>query len=100
VVLLLSLSNVAFRKLIPYLILTAVILLAFQDQIRNAVMALMRGSGRTHHHEAWAIPLIFLAAICGGYLGAGLGVMILAVLGLRWIVVGVELLVAAVYFLR
>jgi uncharacterized membrane protein YfcA len=81
-VLLLSTSDAAFRKLIPYLILTAVILLAFQDQLRNAVMGRMSGSGRTHPHEGWSIPLIFIAAIYGGYFGAGLGVMMLAVLGL------------------
>jgi uncharacterized protein len=81
-ILLLSTSDVTFRKLIPYLILTAVILLAFQDQMRNAVMARMNGSGRPQPHEAWAMPLIFLAAIYGGYFGAGLGVMMLAVLGI------------------
>ena len=71
-VLLLSTSDATFRKLIPYLILTAVILLGFQDQLRNAVMARMGGSGRTHPHEAWAIMPIFFAAIYGGYFGAGL----------------------------
>ncbi len=81
-VLLLSTSDTTFRVLIPYLILTAVILLAFQDRLRTAVMARMSGSGRTHPHEAWAIPLIFFSAIYGGYFGAGLGVMMLAVLGL------------------
>jgi len=81
-VLLLSTSDAAFRRLIPFLILTAVILLAFQDRLRNAVMARMSGNGRTHPHEGWSIPLIFLAAIYGGYFGAGLGVMMLAVLGL------------------
>jgi uncharacterized protein len=81
-VLLLSTSDATFRKLIPYLILTAVILLAFQDQMRNAVMARMSGSDSAHPREAWAIPLIFFAAIYGGYFGAGLGVMMLAVLGL------------------
>jgi len=81
-VLLLSTSDATFRKLIPYLILTAVILLAFQDQLRNVVMARMSGSGGTHPHESWAIPPIFFAAIYGGYFGAGLGVMMLAVLGL------------------
>jgi uncharacterized membrane protein YfcA len=81
-VLLLSTSDATFRKLIPYLILTAVILLAFQDRLRNAVMVRMSGNGRTHPHEAWSIPLIFLAAIYGGYFGAGLGVMMLAILGL------------------
>jgi uncharacterized protein len=81
-VLLLSTSDATFRKLIPYLILTAVILLAFQDQLRNVIMGRMSGSGRTHPHDAWSIPLIFIAAIYGGYFGAGLGVMMLAVLGL------------------
>jgi len=81
-ILLLSTSDAAFRKLIPYLILTAVTLLAFQDQLRNAVVSRLSGSGRTHLHEAWSIPPIFLAAIYGGYFGAGLGVMMLAVLGL------------------
>src|ERR1700690_1363407 len=81
-VLLLSTSDAMFRKLIPWLILTAVILLAFQDRLRAAVMARMSGSGRTHPHEAWSVPPIFLAAIYGGYFGAGLGVMMLAVLGL------------------
>ena len=81
-VLLLSTSDATFRKLIPYLILTAVLLLAFQDRLRTSVMARMSGSGRTHPHESWAIPLVFLAAIYGGYFGAGLGVMTLAVLGL------------------
>jgi uncharacterized membrane protein YfcA len=81
-VLLLYTSDAVFRKLIPYLILTAVLLLAFQDQLRNAVMSRMRGNGRTHPHEAWSVPMIFFAAIYGGYFGAGLGVMMLAVLGL------------------
>jgi uncharacterized membrane protein YfcA len=80
--LLLSTSDATFRKLIPYLILTAVILLAFQDQMRTAVMTRMSGHGHTHPREAWALPPIFLAAIYGGYFGAGLGVMMLAVLGL------------------
>ena len=81
-VLLLSTSDATFRKLIPYLILTAVILLAFQDRLRTLVMARVGGSGRAHPHEAWAIPPIFVAAVYGGYFGAGLGVMMLAVLGL------------------
>jgi len=81
-VLLLSTSDATFRKLIPYLILTAVILLALQDQMRNAVITRMSGHGRTHSHESWAIPPIFFAAIYGGYFGAGLGVIMLAVLGL------------------
>ena len=81
-VLLLSTSDATFRKLIPYLILTAVVLLAFQDRLRSAVMARMSGSGSSHPHEAWSIPPLFLAAVYGGYFGAGLGVIMLAILGL------------------
>jgi len=81
-VLLLYTSDATFRKLIPYLILTAVVLLAFQDWLRNTVMASMGRGVRMHPHEVWAIPPIFLSAIYGGYFGAGLGVMMLAVLGL------------------
>ena len=81
-VLLLSTSDAMFRKLIPYLILTAVILLAFQDRLRNAVMGRMSENSSTHPNEAWSIPPIFFAAVYGGYFGAGLGVMMLAVLGL------------------
>jgi uncharacterized membrane protein YfcA len=81
-IVLLATSDATFRQLIPYLILTAVILLAFQDQLRNAVLSRMAGSSMSHPGEAWAIPPIFLAAIYGGYFGAGLGVMMLAVLAL------------------
>jgi len=78
--LLLSTSAATFRKLIPYLILTAVILLAFQDQLRNTVLLRVSGNGRSHPSEAWAIPPIYLRRSMG-YFGAGLGVMMLAVLG-------------------
>ncbi len=81
-ILLLYTSDMLFRKLIPYLILTAVVLLAFQDQMRNWVLARMSDTRHRHLHEAWSMVLIFPAAIYGGYFGAGLGVMMLAVLGL------------------
>lgn len=81
-VLLLYTSDTLFRKLIPYLILTAVVLLAFQDRMRNWVVARMSDEGHRHLNEAWSMVLIFPAAIYGGYFGAGLGVMMLAVLGL------------------
>jgi uncharacterized membrane protein YfcA len=81
-VLLLYTSESLFRKLIPWLILTAVVLLAFQDRMRNWVIARMSDAGHHHLNEAWAMVLIFPAAVYGGYFGAGLGVMMLAVLGL------------------
>jgi uncharacterized membrane protein YfcA len=81
-VLLLYTSDAVFRKLIPWLILTAVVLLAFQDRMRNWVIARMSDAGHRHLNEAWSMVLIFPAAVYGGYFGAGLGVMMLAVLGL------------------
>jgi uncharacterized membrane protein YfcA len=81
-VLLLYTSESLFRKLIPYLILTAVVLLAFQDRIRNWVIGRMSAAGHRRLNEAWSMVLIFPAAVYGGYFGAGLGVMMLAVLGL------------------
>jgi uncharacterized membrane protein YfcA len=75
-------GEAAFRKLIPYLILTAVALLAFQDRLRNWVISRMVGQGHRHSNEALSVVLIFPAAVYGGYFGAGLGVMTLAVLGL------------------
>jgi uncharacterized protein len=80
--LLLYTSDTLFRKLIPYLILTAVLLLAFQDRMRNWVIARMSDEGHRHLNEVWSMFLIFPAAVYGGYFGAGLGVMMLAVLGL------------------
>ena len=81
-VLLLYTSDAVFRKLIPWLILTAVVLLAFQDRMRTWVIARMSDAGHHHLNEAWSMVLIFPAAVYGGYFGAGLGVMMLAVLGL------------------
>jgi uncharacterized protein len=80
--LLLYTSDATFRRIIPYLILTAVILLAFQDRMRNWIVLRMSDAGHRHLNEAWSMALIFPAAVYGGYFGAGLGVMMLAVLGL------------------
>jgi uncharacterized protein len=81
-VLLLNTTDKAFRELIPYLILMAAILLALQDRIRAWLLRRLAQAGRSGLHEAWAIPPIFLASIYGGYFGAGLSVIVLAVLGL------------------
>ncbi len=81
-VLLLFTSDKTFRTLIPYLILLAVILLAFQDRMRNWIVGRIADEKHRQVNEAWSILLIFPAAVYGGYFGAGLGVMMLAVLGL------------------
>ena len=80
--LLLNTTDKMFRELVPYLILLAAILLALQDRLRAWLLRRLAASGRSGLPEAWAMPPVFLAAIYGGYFGAGLSVIVLAVLGL------------------
>ena len=81
-ILLLHTSDKTFQKLIPYLILLAVVLLAFQDRLRTWVMGRISNLGGKRLNAAWAILPVIPAAIYGGYFGAGVSVMILAVIGL------------------
>jgi uncharacterized membrane protein YfcA len=80
--LLLHTGERAFGQLVPFLILLASGLLAVQEPLRAW---LVRHPGRqspTHALETWAFMPIALAAVYGGYFGAGLSVIILATLGL------------------
>jgi uncharacterized membrane protein YfcA len=79
-VFLLHTSDNTFRRLVPYLILLAVALLFFQDHLRNWVLGRSREAKTVP--EAWAILPVIPAAIYGGYFGAGVSVMVLAVIGL------------------
>jgi uncharacterized membrane protein YfcA len=56
--------------------------LAVQDPVRRWVSRRASASHDRPLNEAWAILPVFAAAIYGGYFGAGLSVIILAVLGL------------------
>ncbi|HVP12487.1 MAG TPA: sulfite exporter TauE/SafE family protein [Phycisphaerae bacterium] len=79
---LLSTSEAVFGTLVPFLILLASALLAVQEPLRSW---LGRRSGRTSTgaaSEVWAVLPVGIAAVYGGYFGAGLSVIILAVLGL------------------
>ena len=76
--LLLFTSNAVFRAIVPYLILLSCVLLAVQDPLRRWVTG-HRGEGRLAGLELGGI---FLAGAYGGYFGAGLGIMLIAVLGL------------------
>ncbi len=78
-VLLLASSNVFFFKLVPWLLAIATLLFAFSAPIVKCVSGFAKG------HPAQAVlPFVleFLAAIYGGYFGAGLGVMLMAGLAL------------------
>jgi uncharacterized membrane protein YfcA len=71
-----------FKALVPWMILLACALLGGQNRIRAALRI-----GERHHETSSPVgPLIatYLMAIYGGYFGAGLGIMVLAVLGLLY----------------
>ena len=80
-VLLINSSEQAFRALIPYLILLATTLLAMQDRIRGWLLE-YQGHHKPRTSVLGLIVPVALAAVYGGYFGGGLGVILLAVLGL------------------
>jgi len=82
-VLLLHTSMATFTRLVPFLILGATLLLAGQELITRRLGVL------AHAHEnptaVWITIVAifqFLVGIYGGYFGAGIGILILAALGL------------------
>ncbi|NMC52649.1 MAG: sulfite exporter TauE/SafE family protein [Chloroflexi bacterium] len=81
--LLINTGERVFRDLVPYLILLASLLLAVGEPLKAwlARRASQRPSSPRSHH-LWSAGLVLLAAIYGGYFGAGLSVIVLAVLGL------------------
>jgi uncharacterized membrane protein YfcA len=81
-ILLLHTSDRSFFKIVPYLIIIAVVLMALQDHLRAWLMRRTGKSGNESLHDAWSILPIIPASIYGGFFGAGLSVIIIAVLGL------------------
>lgn len=71
-----------FELLIPFLILAAVVVLALGDAVKRRVAErISRVAGAGGERLAGPTVGIFLAAIYGGYFGGGLGIIVLAVLG-------------------
>jgi uncharacterized protein len=95
-VLLLRTGAATFDIVVPFLLALAVLLLAFQDQIRaripgaaapetQASRSISASSPRreaARSNDVLAAPITALAAIYGGYFGAGLGVIVLAALAI------------------
>lgn len=81
-ILLLNTGERLFRALVPFLILLASGLLAVQDPVRAWLVRRSGHSGSTMVSEKWAVLPVGLAAVYGGYFGAGLSVIVLAALGL------------------
>jgi uncharacterized membrane protein YfcA len=70
-----------FRALVPWLILFGSALLALQPALR-AWFGGRQGTHGASHPLAWSLVPLLLASIYGGYFGAGLSVILLAVLAL------------------
>lgn len=79
---LLSTPAKAFETIVPFLILFASALMAFQDQLA----AFMRARGHNPGPGAERSPLLagstFVLAVYGAYFGAGLGILLMAALGI------------------
>jgi uncharacterized membrane protein YfcA len=81
-ILLLSTGEKAFMSMVPYLILIASCLIAVQGLLRTWLLrrsAKMEGRSKS---EMWAVVLVGLAAIYGGYFGVAMSVVVLSLLGL------------------
>lgn len=75
--LLLRLPERTFEAIVPWLILFACAVLAFQDALRRLVARAEIGN---HPAALWIAQL--LIAVYGGYFGAGIGILMLAAMGI------------------
>jgi uncharacterized membrane protein YfcA len=64
-----------FMSLVPFLILLAVLLFAFGEQLRHHLLRIA-GASRA---SVFASVFLFVSSIYGGYFGAGLGIILLAI---------------------
>lgn len=74
-VLLLRSDPETFLVLVPFLILMATLLFAFGGSVADALTRLAGGSGAAR----LALTFLFVSSIYGGYFGAGLGIILLAI---------------------
>lgn len=81
-ILLLNTGEKLFRELVPWLILLASALLLVGDPLRNWLQQRAGKNGGSGDMTIGASLPVGLAAVYGGYFGAGLSVIVLAVLGL------------------
>ncbi len=75
--LLLALPEKAFAVAVPWLIVFACVVLAFQGQLKHLVS---RARHANHPAALWIAQLAI--AIYGGYFGAGIGILMLAAMGI------------------
>jgi uncharacterized protein len=77
--LLLATGDAAFRKLVPFLLLFACAVLGFQNRIKARFI---KPGAETDLVRPAAVAAVGFGAVYGGYFGAGLGILLLALLGL------------------
>ncbi|MDP9481730.1 MAG: sulfite exporter TauE/SafE family protein [Chloroflexota bacterium] len=75
--LLLVLPPTLFQRVVPFLILTACLLVAIQPRLSRALVAQRR---QTSEDSAALFVLVYLTGIYGGYFGAAQGVILIALL--------------------
>jgi uncharacterized membrane protein YfcA len=78
---LLNSDEKSFNLLVPFLILMATFLLAVQNPVKKWVASQISQERKLKPYYTGLIVVVFFAAIYGGYFGAGLGVILLATLG-------------------
>lgn len=89
-ILLLFTSDDTFRVLIPVLLFVSTALLALQERLRSALRIGQPAAGSVGEaintlgtsDPRWLVVPVMFVSVYGGYFGAGLGIMLLAVLGI------------------
>src|SRR3989454_4662306 len=72
----------AFKAIVPFLILFAVLLMLVQDRLAEFAQTHQLGSEGGDHIPAGLQAAIFALAVYGAYFGAGLGILTIAILGI------------------
>lgn len=80
--LLLNTGERVFKGLVPWLILLASLLLAFGEPLKKWLKQKSTEREGVSQNKLFSVLPVGLAAVYGGYFGAGLSVIVLAVLGL------------------
>jgi uncharacterized membrane protein YfcA len=80
--LLLRTRESTFEQLIPYLLLAATLVFALSPRITGLARKMGGRGGERPLRRAAVLGVYFLVAVYGGFFGAGLGILTLAVLGM------------------
>jgi uncharacterized membrane protein YfcA len=75
-------SSKTFDEIVPWLILFATILLSAQEPVQRMLKTAHTEGHKSGRWLAGAIAFQFLVGVYGGYFGAGIGILMLAALGI------------------